>query len=384
MSLSLQFDAITEDLPGDKWLGRWNRSWPAYRQWFLERKGDQGPSRTKCEAALAKHMPELFPIWKELCTLSGNDDLSARFLSTWCPPAYLAGCSLAALSRNGETRLVRNYDLSPDLNEGLLMRTEWAGTPVMGMVEFLWGLSDGVNQHGLAIALAFGGSKQAGDGFGITTILRYVMQTCENVDQALSVLRRVPSHMAYNVTVADKSGKSATIALIAGGGVSVMDESIATNHQHGSTAPDRAAFTQTFERLEHLRKVVNSSIEPSALADEFLKPPLYQYNYSESLGTLFTADYNPVEMSLGLRWPNARWFQSLDNFTPKTLEISYESTPDTIFAQSADPYHPWLDHLQCIEQHVVKKENFHAWMQAAKAGDVNWANFTTLFENEYR
>jgi len=41
-------------------------------------------------------------------------------------------------------RLLRNYDLSPDLNEGLLLRSEWTGRPVMGMVEFLWGLSDGM------------------------------------------------------------------------------------------------------------------------------------------------------------------------------------------------------------------------------------------------
>lgn len=35
---------------------------------------------------------------------------------------------------------MRNYDLSPDLNESLLLCTEWTGRAVMGMVEFLWGL----------------------------------------------------------------------------------------------------------------------------------------------------------------------------------------------------------------------------------------------------
>jgi hypothetical protein len=45
-------------------------------------------------------------------------------------------------------RLARNYDFSPDLKEGLLLRYEWTGTPVMGMVEFLWALSDGVSASG--------------------------------------------------------------------------------------------------------------------------------------------------------------------------------------------------------------------------------------------
>lgn len=383
----MQFDAIAEDIPGDQWLSRWNRSWPAYRQWFLALKGDQGPSRKECEAALSTHMPKLVPIWNELSKLSGDDDMAARFLFTWCPPAYLAGCSLAALSKNGETRLVRNYDLSPELNEGLLMRTQWAGTPVMGMVEFLWGLSDGVNQHGLAIALAFGGSKQCGVGFGITTILRYVMQTCEDVDQALSVLCRVPSHMAYNVTVADKSGRNAAVALKAGGGASVLEESIATNHQEGSAAPDRAAFTKTFERLDHLKTVVNSYIEPAAIIDEFLKPPLYQYQYAESMGTLFTADYDPAARSLDLHWPDARWSQSLDNFTPRTAQISFKSAHNASYSQPIPNYASecqWLDHLQCMEQHVSKKENFQAWMRAARAGDVNWTHFPTLFDSDYR
>ena len=66
-------------------------------------------------------------------------------------------------------RLVRNYDLSPDLNEGLLLRTEWTGMPVMGMVELLWGLSDGVNAAGLSVALAFGGRSEVTRGFGVTT-----------------------------------------------------------------------------------------------------------------------------------------------------------------------------------------------------------------------
>jgi predicted choloylglycine hydrolase len=111
-------------------------------------------------------MPELVPGHAALARLSGGGDRAARFLSTWCPPAYLGGCSLAAHSQDGVVRLVRNYDLSPDLNEGLLLRSEWTGGPVMGMVEFLWGLSDGINEAGLAVALAFGGNDEVREGFG--------------------------------------------------------------------------------------------------------------------------------------------------------------------------------------------------------------------------
>src|SRR5262245_40790095 len=231
MTLSLDFDAVAEPRPGPKWAARWARSWPAYQAWFAARGGVHGPSRAACDAALGAYMPELVPVHRRLTRLAGGGDLAARFLSTWCPPLYLGGCSVAALSRDGAVRLVRNYDLSPDLNEGLLLRSEWTGSSVMGMVEFLWGVSDGVNARGLALALAYGGRADVAQGFGVTTILRYVLETCGTVAQALAVLGRIPSHMAYNIVLADRFGATASIELHPGGGLTRRRPAVATNHQ---------------------------------------------------------------------------------------------------------------------------------------------------------
>ena len=176
MTRSLTFDAVAEAGAGPQWVARWRRSWPSYQRWFRARGGDDGPDRAACEAALARHMPELVPVHRRLTALAGGGDRAARFLSTWCPPRYLGGCSVAALAVGGEVRLVRNYDLAPELNEGLLLRSEWTGQPVMGMVEFLWGLSDGVNAAGLAAAIAYGGRGEVRPGFGVTTIVRYVLE----------------------------------------------------------------------------------------------------------------------------------------------------------------------------------------------------------------
>ena len=199
--------------------------------WFSASGGERGPSCAACEAALATHMPELVDVHWRLTRLAGGGDLAARFLSTWCPPRYLGGCSVAALSREGAVRLVRNYDLTPDLNEGLLLRSEWTGSPVMGMVEFLWGVSDGVNARGLALALAHGGRPDVAPGFGVTTILRYVLETCGTVAEGLAVLGRVPSHMAYNIVLADRHGATASVELRPGGGLTRRRPAIATNHQ---------------------------------------------------------------------------------------------------------------------------------------------------------
>lgn len=334
--MTLRFDAVAEPLPGPKWAARWNRSWPAYAAWFIARGGDQGPSRTKCKEALKRYMPELVATYDRLVTIAGGSDRAARFLSTWCPPTYLGGCSLAAVAKKNDVRLVRNYDLSPELNEGLLLRTEWSGRAVMGMVEFLWGLSDGINDKGLSVALAYGGRSEVGKGFGVTTIVRYVLETCDTVDEALSALKRVPSHMAYNLVLADASGQTASVELAPGGGVTVMPTAVATNHQSGNTSTDRPAFTRTFERRAHLEQL---RIKPRKLNSQFLKPPLLQDRYAQGFGTLFTAEYDPRALTLGLTLNGERWDQAIHDFSEGQRIVDYamgDASPVTYDAVGAD------------------------------------------------
>ncbi|MCQ0092446.1 C45 family autoproteolytic acyltransferase/hydolase [Roseovarius sp. M141] len=323
--LTLTFDAVSEAVPGPKWAARWRRCWPDYQAWFIARGGDDGPSLAECKAALRRYMPELLAVHGRLTTLAGGSDRAARFLSTWCPPTYLGGCSLAAMAQGDDVRLVRNYDLSPELNEGLLLRSEWTGRAVMGMSEFLWGLSDGINDAGLAIAIAYGGRSETGEGFGITTIIRYVLETCDSVDAALDALRRVPSHMAYNLVLADASGRTEGVEMLPGGGVRITARAIATNHQSGPEKASNPAFTHTHERLAHLRWM---DAVPRTLNAQFLKKPLLQDRYAQGFGTLFTAEYDPVARSLGLTIRGARWDQTLGAFAEGQRVADYgDATP---------------------------------------------------------
>jgi predicted choloylglycine hydrolase len=334
MTMTLTFDAISEASPGPKWATRWQRSWPAYEAWFIARGGDGGPSAPDCRDAMETHMPELIPTYDRLTEIAGGSDRAARFLSTWCPPAYLGGCSLAAVADAGDVRLVRNYDLSPELNEGLLLRSEWTGRAVMGMVEFLWGLSDGINDAGLCVALAFGGRSETGRGFGITTILRYVLETCETVAAALAVLRRVPSHMAYNIVLADAKGRTASVEMLPGGGCKLMPKAIATNHQSGPVPADRPAFTRSFERHDHL---ATATLIPSSLNDIFLKAPLIQNRYAEGFGTLFTAEYAPLRRSMGLTICGTRWDQVLEAFEEGQRTADYAAQAANATSDPASP-----------------------------------------------
>lgn len=354
--LSLTYHAVDEATPGPKWAARWQRSWPDYKAWFIANGGDDGPDKAACRAAMKRHMPELIPVYDQLVEITGGSDRAARFLSTWCPPAYLGGCSIAAVASKKHVRLVRNYDLSPKLNEGLFLRSEWSGRAVMGMVEFLWGLSDGINDAGLSIALAFGGRAQTAQGFGVTTIMRYVLETCDTVADALKVLNRVPSHMAYNVVLADATGATASVELSPGGGARLMSAAIATNHQSGPTRADRPAFTRSFERHRHLADL---RIKPRKLNRQFLKSPLIQDRYTLGFGTLFTAEYDPKAGAVGLTMRGARWDLSLDGFREGERVVDYGDA-SKIAPYVAAPSAPGANPAQAAQVD---------WTRAAQ---VNW------------
>ncbi|PVA11986.1 hypothetical protein DC366_03450 [Pelagivirga sediminicola] len=345
-NLTLTFDAVNEAAPGPKWAARWRRCWPDYEAWFIANGGDAGPSLAECKAALRRYMPELAPVHARLSVLAGGSDRAARFLSTWCPPTYLGGCSLAAAAQGGDVRLVRNYDLAPELNEGLLLRSEWSGRAVMGMSEFLWGLSDGINDAGLAVALAYGGRAETGQGFGITTVLRYVLETCETVDEALKALHRVPSHMAYNLVLADASGRTEGVEILPGGGARVTPRAIATNHQSGPEKAALPAFTRTHERHAHLSRL---KVAPDALNAQFLKAPLLQDRYAQGFGTLFTAEYDPVALTLGLTINGARWDQTLHDFAEGQRVADYAGAQTVQIA--AQPWAAGADAVPAAEVH---------------------------------
>ena len=120
-------------------------------------------------------------------------------------------------------------------------------------------------------------------------------------------------------------------------------------------------------------------MDPASLVDEFKKSPLYQRKYSDSLGTLFTADYDPTSLSLELHWPGSVWAQSLDNFQEGTRHIVYESAPDTRRCETVTVTLDWLQHLAFLEYQVSDRAQFSRWMDNAKSGEPDWAAFASVF-----
>lgn len=323
--MQLAFQAVSEPEPGAKWHRHFESVWPDYSAWFLREGDDARPRYLTCAKRLEEHMPELVPTWERLTEIGGGSDQVARMLSLYRPTAYLAGCSQAVWTREGdEPVLVRNYDYHPGRCEGLILKSAWHGTSVIASVDSLWGALDGMNEQGLAVSLAFGGSRDVGDGFGIPLVLRYILEFCRTVEEAVAALTRVPSHMAYTVTLLDASGRHATVFVGPGDATEVVDQRVATNHQTRVEWPEHAELTSTEERLSFLEGRIDDPSESlDRFIDRFLEPPLMSSAYERAFGTLYTAVYWPRRGKVEYRWPNRSWHQSFNLFVEGVSVVDY-------------------------------------------------------------
>ena len=78
-----------------------------------------------------------------------------------------------------------------------------SGAKVITKAQRPWGgCIDGMNADGLVASLTAGGSRARGLGFSIILMLRYVLETCSHVDQAIAALSRIPVALSQNVTFA--------------------------------------------------------------------------------------------------------------------------------------------------------------------------------------
>ena len=323
-SIPLTLRAFEEDEPGDQIAGHLRATWPGFRRWWHGGTSAR-PSAAQARARLEEHMPELVPVWQRLAAMLGDDPDAGAALALWNPPPFLTGCSQAAV-RPGGPALVRNYDWDYRLFDAVVARTAYGGRRVLGMLDCLWGLLDGVNDAGLAVSLTFGGLPQVGEGFGIPVVIRYVLQTCATAGEAVRALRRIPVHMSYNVTALDRDGERATVYLAPDRPAQVTSRDVATNYQGTVEWAPYAAAIRTVERQERLEEMLAAGADAPGVVAALLQPPLYATRFGEGFGTLYTAEYRPAEGAARYYWPGHTWEHSLTRLGPESIEVRLGAT----------------------------------------------------------
>lgn len=317
----LLFTAQIEYHVGDKLAQDFYSVWPAYHRWF--QLSEHPVTGSEGRNQIAKYMPELLGTYDQLCVALQADEHIAAFLSLYNPPSFPTGCSQMAWSQSSPS-LIRNYDFPASLSERKLLCSNWNGTKVLAMTDCVWGVLDGINQHGLAVSLAYGGRAKRGQGFSITLVLRYILEFCQTTTEAIDVLNKIPVHMPYNVTLIDKSGQVKTVEICPEQPTRITTQACATNHQHEGEVEnlDEVADSTLRESYIATRLADPKTSLPGAI-NMFLQPPLYRKAKDWcGWGTLYTAWYNLNQGSVTLMWPNGQSMkQSFDHFVETSIVV---------------------------------------------------------------
>lgn len=331
--MDFTFRAFAEELPGTHWRHHFKSHWQAYRRWFLRFGERKRPTYLESIRALKRHMPEFMPTYESMVDIAGGGDHAARFLSQYCPPPLFRGCSQSVYIRD-EVVLVRNYDYSPYIFDGLVMQSKFDQRAVVAMLDCMSGALDGINSDGLAVSMSFGGREEFGDGFGIPILLRYLLEYAGNVSEACELIARVPVNGAYNVMLLDSDASFETLAIAPGQAPLALKATVSTNHQPGSSWPIYEEKVATYPRFDYLSEI-NAASELSGydFTRRFLQPPLYNNKFGRGFGTLYSAAFYPQRKTCEYFWPQHAWGFDFNTFSPLEYSISFVD-PDGYPAKS--------------------------------------------------
>ena len=321
--LKFTFRAFAEDAPGATWQQEFKERWPAYKHWFL-RFGDRDrPTYLESIRALKRYMPEMIPGYEQMVDLAGGGDRAARFLAQYCPPPLFRGCSQAVYLED-EAVMVRNYDYSPYIFDGLIMRSKLEQRSVVAMIDCMSGVLDGINSDGLAVSMSFGGRQEFGTGFGIPILLRYLLECAGDVAEACELLQRVPVHGAYNVMLLDRNNRFETLAIMPGQDPLKMGTRVSTNHQPGSSWPIYEEKVSTHLRYRYLEEITSAGqLTAHQFSRQFLQPPLYNTRFARGFGTLYSAAFYPQRGTCEYLWPEHSWTFDFKKFDDRKYRINF-------------------------------------------------------------
>lgn len=310
-----RFVAIREDTPGDAWKERFIAGRTEAEAWYRGTGLALPPTAAECRAQLRHHMPELLDLYERACALVGEDDLAPQILSQFKPPPSARGCTQAVWLGAEGPALIRNYDYPLDVVSAHIESASWFGREVICKGQRPWGgCSDGMNADGLVASLTFGGSAAQGPGFAIILVVRYILETCSRVPEAVAALCRIPVARSQNVTVLDKTGSHATVFLSPERAPIVSRTPVCANHQDVALSSGLSAYVAS--SLARQQTALRALAEPEAtlatLTEAFLAAPLYSRKASSP--TVYSAIYRPAALTVDYLWPGHVMTQRIGSF----------------------------------------------------------------------
>lgn len=252
--------------------------------------------KSEVEQAFSNFAPA---IWEELHgladALSINIEDAIRQFGGYYYEYGRSGCSIFTDS----DYLVRNYDNAPISYEGryMLYHPTDQGYAVIGPSMQITGRTDGMNEKGLAMGYNFINRKKSDDGFLCNMIGRIVLETCANIDEAVTLLKEIPHRHSFSYVLLDQSGDS-TIVEASPRKVVVRGANICTNHFERLTEENRYRMDDSIRREQQITKLqqhVSDPYQAFRMMNDTDKH-VFSKKYNAWSGTLHTASYLPKEM----------------------------------------------------------------------------------------
>lgn len=168
-----------------------------------------------CLPVYEKYYPEIL---EEMQGLADGQQCDVRILQAVLfsmyaiPPA--CNCSCFAFTSGQEILLGRNSDFLTaieKLNLNVIYRLTDGAYSFHGNTTAFVEVEDGVNEHGLAVGLTSVFPLRRRPGLNAGLLLRYLLEKCRNVSEAVACLRRLPIASAQTLTLADTSGRIALV-----------------------------------------------------------------------------------------------------------------------------------------------------------------------------
>lgn len=205
-----------------------------------------------------------------------------------------SGCSILT----GDDYMVRNYDYQPKTYEGryVLFQPTDQGYAIIGPSQRITGRMDGMNEKGLALGYNFMHRKKPGIGFICCMIGRLILESCADVEEAVSMLKEIPHRHSFSYIVLDRSGKTYVIETTPRG-VKVRESNTCTNHFEHMKEENRNYLVDSYRRLETMeaaRQHKPSAYEAFRLLNDSDRG-VFSDEYQNWAGTIHTAAYFPKE-----------------------------------------------------------------------------------------
>lgn len=255
------------------------------------------------------HAPHLL---EELYGIADAMDIpfrkAALFSGYGAPEIQGMGCSSIVSHR----MLVRNYDFSPVVYDARLVFVQPdEGYASVGHSLHVMGRAEGVNEKGLAVALHFVNHKDTQNGLTGASVIRILLDTCENTDQAVNMIKQLPHSWSYNFSIGDAEGNTVVVEE-SPFEIKVRTDTnllLCTNHfqKREMGRLNRESSESSQERLNYLSQGSLAKMNGSEVFNMFrTATPLYNEAYDEFFGTLHTFAYLFEENKVLTAIPNGK------------------------------------------------------------------------------